>query len=60
MYKCCLQVHDSVNELDGRVENLNLNQMYANDGLYALCRWVLCWLRHFLLGLWDPGHLCTA
>ena len=43
MYNRCLQVHDSVNELDGRVENLNLNQMYANDGLYALCRWVLCW-----------------
>lgn len=36
-------MHDGVNELDGRVENLNLNQMYANDGLYALCRWELCW-----------------
>ena len=32
------QVHNCVRELEGNLEDLSLNQQYANDGIYLLCR----------------------
>ena len=33
-----MQVHSSVRELEGNLEEISLNQQYANDGIYLLCR----------------------
>lgn len=31
-------MHNSVRELEGNLEDISLNQQYANDGIYLLCR----------------------
>ncbi|KAK9840804.1 hypothetical protein WJX81_005840 [Elliptochloris bilobata] len=32
------EVHNCVRELEGNLEDISLNQQYANDGIYLLCR----------------------
>lgn len=31
-------MHSSVKELEGNLEDISLNQQYANEGIYLLCR----------------------
>ena len=33
-----MQVHASVRELEGSMENMTLNQQYANEGIFILCK----------------------
>ncbi len=39
--RACLQVHASVREMEGNLENMALSQQNANEGIFLLCKWVL-------------------
>ena len=34
----CVQVHDSVRLIEGNMESLTINQQYATEGVYILCK----------------------